>query len=140
MKMSSITMLLVVVLLVAMSPARACIVRHMTYAQALALTDATVIGEIIQILPPSEGHLARSFNFRVRLLESERGSLKADTLIDVELLLHLARRTKDSTQCPLQRGSGLEDEFHVGGRYRMLVQREGDHYELFWSEEQVTKS
>lgn len=133
------TVLPAALLLAAASPATACIVRHMTYEQAFALTDSTVLGQVVELLPPIEGQLSRRFHYRVRLIESERGAMKAGTLIDVELLLHLARKANGSLRCPLQRGSGSEDEFRVGGRYRMLIQREGDFYELFWSEVQTTK-
>jgi hypothetical protein len=121
-------------LCLAASLANACIVRHMSYEQALAATDTTVLGEIVEISPSTDGQLARSFHYRVRLIQSERGAVRAGALIDVELLLHLARKVNGSIRCPLQRGSGMENEFRVGERYRMLIGKEADTFELFWSE------
>jgi hypothetical protein len=106
----------------------------MSYEQALEATDSTVLGEIVEILPSSETQLARSFNYKVRVIQSERGVIKVGTLMDLELLLHLARNRNGSITCPLQRGSGMESELKVGTRYRMLIKMEGDAYELFWGE------
>jgi hypothetical protein len=106
----------------------------MTYQDAFAETDNTVLGEIVEILPATETQLSRSFNYKIRIVQSERGAMKAGKIIDIELLLHLARNVKGSIMCPLQRGSGTEHEFKVGKRYSMLIKKDGDAFELYWGE------
>jgi len=131
---SLITVALAVVFFLAASPLSACIIRHMTYEQAFAATDSTVIAEIVEILPSRESQLSRSFNYKVRIDQSERGALKVGALIDVELLLDLARNTHGVIMCPLQRGSGTDDQLEVGKGYRMLIRQDAGRFELYWGE------
>jgi hypothetical protein len=134
-RLSLTTMVLTAIFFLAVSPLNACIVRNMTYEQAFAETDSTVIAEIVEILPSREGQLSRSFNYKVRVMQSERGAMKVGALINVELLLDLARNIHGSIMCPLQRGSGAEDELEVGKRYRMLIKKDADRFELYWGED-----
>src|SRR3954468_22147251 len=112
---------LTVALSFAFSGAQACITRHMTFDEALAQTANTIVARVEAASPFHEDRFSRNYDYRVRMLRVERGAMDIGRAIPIEYVLHLSVDVNGSIRCPLQRGSGIEDNLVVGATYRMLL-------------------
>jgi len=116
------------------SGAQACITRHMTFDEALSHADHTVVAQVEAASRLHEDRFSRDYEYRIRVLRAERGAIETGSTLAIEYVLHLAVDVNGSIRCPLQRGSGIEDNLVTGTTYRMLLGRQDGTFDLFWAE------
>lgn len=116
------------------STASSCTFLQMSLEEAQSQTNNTVIARVLQVIPIVESGFSRSFRYKVKVLASERGMLKPNALVEVNFEMYLATEINGRTRCPLNSGSGIENQLKAGSSYRfLLAQGEGD-LELYWAE------
>ncbi len=113
----------------------ACVIFNFDAARAEVETDTTVVGEIVEMLPPIDESSARHRRFRVRVLHVERGAAEVGAVIEIDLVHMRASKLPDGTvRCPIVRGSGDEDGYVRGTRARLMLRSGDDVSALYWSE------
>ncbi len=116
------------------SSASACTFLQTSFADVQGQTDTTVIARVLRVVPMEEIGFSRSFKYTVEILASERGSVKANAILEVEYLKYLATNINGSIRCPRSSGSGIEDQLLAGSSYRLLVRNGQKNLQLNWAE------
>ena len=120
--------------LLASSTASSCTFRQGSFAEAQSKTSGTVIVRVLQVIPMVEIGFSQRFRYSVKILASERGTTRANAILQVEYVNYLATRINGSIHCPLNSGSGIEDRLVAGSSYRLLARKGQEYLQLDWAE------
>ncbi len=120
--------------LLASSTASSCTFRQGSFAEAQSKTSSTVIARVLQVIPMVEIGFSQRFRYSVKILASERGTIRANAILQVDYVKYLATHVNGMTRCPLNSGSGIEDQLKAGSSYRLLVKKGIKNLELYWVE------